>query len=139
MRAENFRFLRCHLHSTRDVLQRSRAAKCAHTTQTCSERFFLEENVKHRVLILSSKRRIQGAHKNNGQRPCSICQPGLQRSIPSNPNSNRSHWWVAVHQSRLSKIQFICTNPLQPRLSDHSNRTAPMCLPLDPNSNENKF
>ncbi len=45
--------------------------------------------------------------------PRSICQPGLQRSIPSNPNSNPSHWWV-VDRPRLAKIRFICTNPLQP-------------------------
>ncbi len=51
-------------------------------------------------------------------RPCSICQPELQRAIPSNPNSNRSHWRVAVDRSRLGKIRFVCTNQLQPGLPD---------------------
>ncbi len=45
---------------------------------------------------------------------CSICQPGSQRWIPSNPNRNPSHWWVAVDRSRLAEMCFFaptCCNP----------------------------
>ncbi len=44
---------------------------------------------------------------------CSICQPGSQRWIPGNPNSNPSHWWVAVDRSRLAKMCSIWTVPMR--------------------------
>ncbi len=57
-------------------------------------------------------RAFRSAHHTNNKGGVQFTSLGRKRPIPSSPNSNPSHWWVAVGRTRLAKMRFICNNPL---------------------------